>query len=1333
MRAPMRTKRTTAEVATSLLLVLNMCLWNAPVLAAQPEARPEGRFGAEGTVKIRVASPQARAEAVRAGRIVAAYGAFDVFEVSRQAASRIAAGDAAVQVLASENVIELGSGGLDTSTREVRSRPHDLKTAEGNRLHLVQFAGPVRPEWYRELEGTGVRVVSYIPRNAYLVWGSASEVGKVQALAGTKNFVQWDGAYDADLKIPARLAKALSTPGGLKALGGGDENLYTIQLVEDRGVNPATLGAIQQAKIGTYIREWRFIGYVNVVVGLSPEGVKTISARPDVVSIHPYRIPVKMDERQNIIMTGQVPLPASNPNYLSWLTGKGFTQGQFDASGFAVDVTDSGIDNATTSPNHFGLRVAGDPAGVSRVIYNRLEGTPNTGSTLQGCDGHGTLNSHIVGGYVPDGGIFTAFPYMDAAGYRYGVGVAPFVRIGSSVIFDSSDFTDPDYADLQSKAYNDGARISTNSWGSNAGGAYISDSQAYDYLVRDAQPAGSAFPVAGNQEMVIVFSAGNSGSGANTIGAPATGKNLLTVGAAENVQPFGGADGCGLADSGADNANDVISFSSRGPCDDGRVKPDIQAPGTHVSGGVFQATNVSPVSGNGVAGACFDASGVCAGPGTSNFWPLSQQWYTASSGTSHSCPATAGAAALVRQYFINNALTPPSPAMTKAWLMGSTRYMTGVAANDTLPSNSQGMGMVNLERAFWQTPSNTIVRDQLGADLFTATGQERVFFVDVVDNAEPFRVTLAWTDAPGPTSGNAYVNNLDLEVTVGGQTYRGNVFSGASSTPGGVADPRNNVESVFLPAGVSGSALVKVIATNIAGDGVPNVGGTLDQDFALVVANAVPGVAAPILGAAGASITAEGCAPPNSAVDPAETVTVSLCVQNAGGAADTAALVGTLQATGGVTTPSAAQNYGVVTAGGAAVCRDFTFTASGSCGGDVVATLDLQDGATNLGTTTYTFTMGVLQTSFTENFDAVTAPALPTGWVAANASGTAPLWVTTTTNPDTAPNAAFVNNTAAVSDKRLDTPTTNVLTASAQLTFRHAWSLETNFDGGVLEISINGGAFQDILAAGGSFVAGAYNGTISTSFSSPIGGRAAWTNLSGGTTATPTYVTTTVNFPAAAVGQPVVLRFRMGSDSSVNRTGWWIDGLSIVDGYLCCSGCTDTTLPVVTPPVDLAMMQSFCDITAPIPYPPAASSSSSAILAAFLSAGTAVDPPPCESVATMLPAEVGGQPALGHVFAAGTHVITFRASDVAGNIGTATANLTVAAWMDLNQDDAANLLDLMVLGGYFTGRVVPGGPGSPWTAPLGNADISNPAAGVNVIDQVLFQNYLVGNLSCLPQ
>ena len=186
-------------------------------------------------------------------------------------------------------------------------------------------------------------------------------------------------------------------------------------------------------------------------------------------------------------------------------------------------------------------------------------------------------------------------------------------------------------------------------------------------------------------------------------------------------------------------------------------------------------------------------------------------------------------------------------------------------------------------------------------------------------------------------------------------------------------------------------------------------------------------------------------------------------------------------------------------------------------------------------------------TSFSQNFDSVTAPALPAGWVATNASGPAPLWVTSTTTPDTAPNAAFVDDPTVTSDKDLDTPGI-LITSAAQVTFRHSFNLERDasnfYDGGVLEVSspnINGGAFTDITnaAVGGNFVSGGYVGTISNCCGSALTGRMAWSGDSGG------YITTVANLGPNVVGQTIKLRFRMGSDSSEGVTGWRIDSLAV--------------------------------------------------------------------------------------------------------------------------------------------------------------------------------------------
>lgn len=741
-------------------------------------------------------------------------------------------------------VIRLNAGVIDTSAAQTQARRQTLASETGKQLHLIQFSGPVEASWLQQLADQGLQIVNYIPDNAYLVYGNASSLRTMQTRASTDASIRWEGEYRPEDKIQPG-AKAAADP-----FRRPDPNLFAVQLVRDPSANTQTLAAIDAAKLEPIIRQTEVGAFLNIIVRLPADSLDGLAARPDVISIAAYNKPKLRDERQGMIIAGQLTANGSapaSPGYTNWLASKGFNQAQFDASGFVVDVTDSGVDNGTTNVNHFALYRGGNTNGASRVVYARLEGSnTNSSSTTQGLDGHGNINAHIIGGMVT----LSNFPHTDTNGYRYGQGIAPFVKVGSSVIFDPNNFTDPNYNDLASRAYRDGARVSGNSWGADTAGAYNVDSQQYDALVRDAQPSGSAVPALGNQEMTFVFAAGNAGSDAQTVGSPGTAKNVITVGAAENVQSFSpanggntpdGSDGCGTTDAGADNANDVIDFSSRGPCEDLRVKPDIQAPGTHITGGAPQ--NVKTMIGNGTALTGFDATGVCALPGggttnnTDNFFPLGQQFYTTSSGTSHSTPAVAGGAALVYQWFINNFSAPPSPAMLKAFLMNSARYMSGFGAGDNLYSNNQGMGMMNLDTAFDGT--SRFYRDQLSGDLFTASGQTRqwIGYIPPGGTGKPFRVTLAWTDAPGSTTGDAYVNNLNLVVTVNGVTYLGNNFNKGSSVVGGAADPRNNVESVFLPAGTAGNVTITVNAANIAGDGVPNIGLALDQDFALVAYN----------------------------------------------------------------------------------------------------------------------------------------------------------------------------------------------------------------------------------------------------------------------------------------------------------------------------------------------------------------------------------------------------------------------------------------------------------------------------------------------------------------
>jgi hypothetical protein len=179
-----------------------------------------------------------------------------------------------------------------------------------------------------------------------------------------------------------------------------------------------------------------------------------------------------------------------------------------------------------------------------------------------------------------------------------------------------------------------------------------------------------------------------------------------------------------------------------------------------------------------------------------------------------------------------------------------------------------------------------------------------------------------------------------------------------------------------------------------------------------------------------------------------------------------------------------------------------------------------------------------------QNFDSVAAPALPPGW-----SGS---WITSTIDPDSAPNDAFVPDPATVSDASLFSPFFAINSPTAQLFFRNNFNTEHDpppaeifWDGYVLEVSTDGGtSYNDIIAAGGVFVSGAYTGEIDSSSFNPLAGRMAWSGDSGG------YINTVINLPASFNGQTIKLKFRMGTDGSGAAPGVRIDGVGFT-GATC--------------------------------------------------------------------------------------------------------------------------------------------------------------------------------------
>jgi subtilisin family serine protease len=320
---------------------------------------------------------------------------------------------------------------------------------------------------------------------------------------------------------------------------------------------------------------------------------------------------------------------------------------------------------------------------------------------------------------------------------------------------------------LFNQAQGAGATIHTNSWGSSQAGAYTSFSEDVDQFVWN------------NKDFLILFSAGNDGMDADgngvidpiSMGSPATAKNCITVGASENDRdslstPTPGANidwGTGWpfdypidpinSDHVSDDATGMAAFSSRGPCLDGRIKPDIVAPGTNViSTKSSLATDLWSTGG--------------LGGGLENS-------YIFSGGTSMSTPLVAGAATLVREFYTTvEGLTAPSPsaALIKATLLNGAfdmspgQYGTGSTQeipDPPRPNNVEGWGRADLETSIFPTAPKTLRYADITASL--NTGESRIYNFDVTDLSVPLKATLVWSDYPGSTvAGGGLVNDLDL-------------------------------------------------------------------------------------------------------------------------------------------------------------------------------------------------------------------------------------------------------------------------------------------------------------------------------------------------------------------------------------------------------------------------------------------------------------------------------------------------------------------------------------------------------------------------------------------
>lgn len=345
--------------------------------------------------------------------------------------------------------------------------------------------------------------------------------------------------------------------------------------------------------------------------------------------------------------------------------------------------------------------------------------------------------------------------------------------------------------------------------------------------------------------------------------------------------------------------------------------------------------------------------------------------------------------------------------------------------------------------------------------------------------------------------------------------------------------------------------------------------------------------AAPNLSQSGAITVTDSNGDNDGYPEPGENVTITIPITNATGTA--AAGVSAQVANG----PA----LGNLTMGGrstAAIAVTFTIPSTAACGANLPLTITLNSSLGPISFERGIFVGRPNQTTPAENFDGVAAGALPTGWTAVPVSGGIN-FENVTNSPDSTPNVMYARNpTANGGGSDLTAPPISVTSDNATVSFRHKFNTETGWDGGILEISIAGSEYQDFTAAGGAFVQNGYNGIMSGGRNNPIASREGWTGNSNG------YRTTIAQFPSAAAGKVVSLRWRFGADDNTPcdnaapnvpcqdpNPGWYVDTISLsgagfVSSFVCQVAPSRATVSgKVTTPSGAALRNAVVVLTPP--------------------------------------------------------------------------------------------------------------------------------------------------------
>ncbi len=602
---------------------------------------------------------------------------------------------------------------------------------DGTGYYLVQFSGPILVSDQAALTQAGAEIFDYVADFAYIVKMNDATRTLIEGLPQ----IHWVGIYQPSYRLaPDLLSQAVDNsdinPGTLPEGSFVFKNEDPIEMVVIVFRGEPLAPIIDQIEtLGGQVLEQQQTTWQSMLrISLAPNQLSALVNMSGISWIEPVvEYQIFNGPATDIIGAREV-----------WDTHGLYGQGQI------IGVADTGLDQGSTSPASLHDDFE-DGNGNSRVlqIFDRVGDGANDVRT-----GHGT---HVAGSVLGNGDLSGATPSTHTYPNTSHAGAAPEASLVFQAVEDNGTGELSGLADLNglfTQAANAGAKIHNNSWGSNVEGMYSSDSMILDQFVWD------------NPDFSVLVAGGNDGVDADSdglvdlysMGAPATAKNAITVGASENNQSaFNAFSWSGYVspigtDSPADNPAGLAPFSSRGPTLDGRYKPDIVAPGT------FIASTRSSMS------------------SSTGWFPIDDD-YMYNGGTSMATPIAAGGTAIIRQYFEDNENITPSAALIKASLVNGTvdispgQYGTGATQEipDARPNNVAGWGRIDIEQSIFPTAPRVMTYTDETTGLDTSETHTYNYYIDSSD--QPFNITLNWSDYPGAlTSNGSLVNDLDLKL-----------------------------------------------------------------------------------------------------------------------------------------------------------------------------------------------------------------------------------------------------------------------------------------------------------------------------------------------------------------------------------------------------------------------------------------------------------------------------------------------------------------------------------------------------------------------------------------